>query len=108
MWSFRKLFSGALSEFITPANWQPQYYDERTGHQFLPPGSSVRIGGRKVPKRQPQDIISWGDMDAATCGHRVLEALMGLFSLRHPACPKHFWCKSDNLRLVAQCYNHWC
>ena len=29
---------------------------------------------------------------------------MGLFALRRPACPKHFWCKPDDLRLVAQCY----
>ena len=105
MWPFKKLFSSAPPEIITAANWEPQYYVEQRGFQNLGiPGGSVRIGGRKVSEHQPWDVVSWGDMDAATCGHRTLEALMGLFALRHPACPKHFWCKPDHLHLVAQCY----
>ena len=105
MWPFKKLFSSAPPEIITAANWEPQYYVEQRGFQNLGiPGGSVRIGGKKVSEHQPWDVVSWGDMDAATCGHRTLEALMGLFALRHPACPKHFWCKPDHLRLVAQCY----
>ena len=104
MWSLRKLFPGRSAEFVTAANWQPQYYYEEYGQQIRPPGTSVRFGGRKVPKQQPQGIISWGDMDATTCGHRVLEALMGLFSVRRPDCPKHFWCKPQDVRYVAQCY----
>ena len=97
---------------------------QRTGRKLLllqigsPSITSSNVGSRtsvslegpsgsaagKVSEHQPWDVVSWGDMDAATCGHRTLEALMGLFALRHPACPKHFWCKPDHLRLVAQCY----
>ena len=99
MWPFR-------TKFITAANWEPLYYagPSDLGISAMPVGHLLTTGGQKVPKKQPYEWLSWGDMSAAIFGHRALEAIMGLFTLRHTDCSKHFWCRDEAIVLVAECY----
>lgn len=103
MWPFRR--TAQAKGLVAPSNWKPSYYMENFAYPYpIAPGNSIREGGTKLPKGQPYKPLSWPTEVLEKCGHRALESLMGLFSLRDLGCPRHFWCQPEGVLLLAECY----